>query len=160
MKAVVVYESYWGNTRAIAQAVAEGLGEGAVALHTDEATVAALEGAELIVAGAPLLGFSLPNDQIRKGLPAETSKGGPEPDMSHPTLRSWIDALPKGNGRSATFETRIWWSPGSAAKSAGKLLAAKGFTSVGSERFLVTGRYGPLKDGEVDRARAWGASLR
>lgn len=160
MKAVVVYESYWGNTKKIAEAIAEGLGEGAVALPTDQATGDALAGVDLIVAGAPLLGFSLPTEQMREGLPAETSKGGPAPDMSHPPLRDFIDALPNGNGRSATFETRIWWSPGSAAKSAGKLLAAKGYPPVANERFLVTGRYGPLKDGELERARTWGAGLR
>ena len=38
MKAVVVYESHWGNTAAVARAVAEGLGHGARALTTDEAT--------------------------------------------------------------------------------------------------------------------------
>ena len=27
------------------------------------------------------------------------------------------------------------------------------------KKFLVTGKYGPLKAGELERARAWGAEL-
>ncbi len=62
MKAVVVYELLWGNTAAIARAIAEGIGNGTRALSTLEASSALLEGANLIVAGAPVLGFSLPTE--------------------------------------------------------------------------------------------------
>jgi flavodoxin len=34
MKAIVVYESYWGNTAAVARAIAEGLGPDARAIST------------------------------------------------------------------------------------------------------------------------------
>lgn len=59
MKAVVVYESHWGNTEAIAQAVAAGFGPGAEALTTDEASGALLVDVDLVVACAPLVAFSL-----------------------------------------------------------------------------------------------------
>ena len=62
MKAVVVYESHWGNTAAIARAIAEGLGPGSQALSTQEASGAALADVQLVVAGAPVLGFRLPSD--------------------------------------------------------------------------------------------------
>ncbi|HEY5119653.1 MAG TPA: hypothetical protein VII90_09365, partial [Anaerolineales bacterium] len=64
MKAIVVYESLWGNTAAVARAIAEGLGSGAKALSTAEASAAALAGADLIVAGAPVLGFRVPSAQM------------------------------------------------------------------------------------------------
>ena len=51
MKAIVVYESHWGNTAAIARAIAEGLGPEARALSTAEATGEAVAGADLIVRG-------------------------------------------------------------------------------------------------------------
>ena len=38
MKAVVVYESLWGNTAAVARAIAAGIGPDARALSTSEAT--------------------------------------------------------------------------------------------------------------------------
>ena len=40
MKAIVVYESYWGNTASVARAIAEGIGAGAQALTTTDATAA------------------------------------------------------------------------------------------------------------------------
>jgi hypothetical protein len=160
MKAIVVYESHWGNTAAIARAIAEGIGPGARALSTAEATGEALSGADLIVAGAPLLGFSLPTEQMVKGLSSEAGKAPTPPDLSHPSMRSWLDALPKGSGRAAAFETRIWWSPGSAAKTILGALEAAGYGPAAKpERFVVKGRYGPLREGELERAKTWGAEL-
>ena len=158
MKAIVVYESLWGNTGAIARAIAEGIGPDAHALPTDEATADALVGVDLVVAGAPLLGFNLPTDEMRKSIADNPTM--PDADVAHASMRSWLEGLPKGSGRGASFETRIWWSPGSAAKKIAAGLEGAGYPAAAKpEKFLVTGRYGPLKDGEVERARQWGARL-
>lgn len=158
MKAVVVYESLWGNTAAVARAIAEGIGGDTRALHTDEATGEAIAGADLIVAGAPLLGFQLPTDQMRDGI--RNQPGSTAPDLSHASMRSWLDGLAAGTGRAAAFETRIWWSPGSAAKTILEKLGERGYSPAAApQRYLVTGRYGPLKAGELEKARAWGAEL-
>ena len=160
MKAIVVYESHWGNTAAVARAIAEGLGAGARALSTAEATGEAIAGADLIVAGAPLLGFSLPTESMVKGLATNPGQGPTPPDLSHPSMRSWIAALPAGDGRAAAFETRIWWSPGSAAKTIVSKLEAVGYRPAAKpQRFVVQGKYGPLRDGELEKAKAWGAEL-
>lgn len=159
MKAVVLYESYWGNTAAVARAIAEGIGAGTPALNTAEATAEAMAGADFLVVGAPVLGFTLANDTMRKGLVREKQP----PDaaaLTHPSLRSWLERLPKGNGRSAAFETRISWSPGGAIKHIERYLEQAGYPVVApAERFVVAGRYGPLREGELDRARAWGERL-
>jgi flavodoxin len=158
MKAVVVYESLWGNTAAIAKAIAEGIGGETRALSTAEATPEAVSGADLIVAGAPLLGFNLPTEAMRDGI--RTNPGtGPKPDLSQPLMRTWLAGLAHGTGRGASFETRIWWSPGSAAKKIAKALTDAGYLAEKREPFIVTGKYGPLKDGELERARTWGAKL-
>ncbi len=160
MKAIVVYESHWGNTAAVAQAIAAGIGPEARALSTAEATGEALIGVDLIVAGAPLLGFSLPTEKMLEGLAANAAKDPTPPDLSHPAMRAWLDSLPKGGGRAAAFETRIWWSPGSSAKAIlGKLEAAGYRPADKPQRFVVKGKYGPLREGELDRAKAWGATL-
>jgi flavorubredoxin len=160
MKAIVVYESHWGNTAAIARAIAEGIGPDARAMSTAEATAEVVSAADLIVAGAPLLGFNLPTDTMVKGLSSETAKGGPAPDLSHPTMRAWLDALPESAGRAAAFETKISWSPGSASKAILGRLKEKGYREAAKpERFVVKDRYGPLKEGELERAKAWGAEL-
>ena len=160
MKAVVVYESLWGNTAAVARAIAEGLGPDVRALSTAEAPPALLEGVDLIVAGSPLFAFRLPTDAIRETIRRKSASFPRPPDLSHPALRTWLEALPAGRGRGAAFETRMWFSPGGATgdilaslKHAGYLPLARG------QRFRVTGMYGPLKAGELERARIWGAKL-
>lgn len=159
MKAVVVYESHWGNTEAVARAIAEGIGPDARAMHTDEAIGPAVAGADLIVAGAPVMAFSLPREGMRSQIAGDVKAPIP-PDVSHPLMRSWLDALPAGDGWGAAFETRIWWSPrGATGTIEGKLKRAGYPRLAKSERFIVGGAYGPLRDGELERARQWGASL-
>ena len=109
MKAVVVYESHWGNTAAIAQAIADGIGSGTRALNTDEASREALAGVDLIVAGSPVIAFALPRDGSLNQI-AKDEKAPVPPDTSHPLLRTWLHNLPVGRGFAAAFETRIWWS--------------------------------------------------
>jgi hypothetical protein len=160
MKAVVVYESHWGNTEAIAQAVAAGIGPKAEALTTDQSSGAALKDADLVVAGAPLIAFGLPSDKTRGGVAAESAKAPTPPDLSHPLMSAWLDGLPRGHGRSASFETRMRWSPGGATGAIDRGLEGAGFRSLGKgRRFIVKGKYGPLRDGEIELARRWGAEL-
>lgn len=160
MRAVVVYESLWGNTAAIARATAEGIGSEAQALSTAEASAEAMAGVTLIVAGAPLLAFRLPTDGVRKSIGQDRKHAQRPPDLSHPSMRFWLAALPKGNGHSAAFETRFRWSPGSATGAIAKGLEKAGYRRIARDhRFVVKGTYGPLRDGETERAKAWGAEL-
>ena len=64
MNAVVVYESHWGNTAAVARAIAAGIGPDARALATDEASTEALTDVDLVVAGAPVIAFRLASDKM------------------------------------------------------------------------------------------------
>jgi flavorubredoxin len=156
MKAVVVYESHWGNTAAAAQAIAAGLGPEARALPTDEATTSVVAEADLIVAGAPVMAFRLPTEKVLENMANDPN----EPDLSHPSLRSWLEGLPQGKGRGAAFETRMWWSPGGATGAIERGLRAAGYRRLASGRkFIVKGGHGPLREGELDAARAWGAEL-
>ena len=160
MKAVVVYESLWGNTAAVARAIAEGIGPQARALSTFEASTSALADVDLIVAGAPVLGFRLPTDKMRDGVRDNPGKAPAPPDLSHPSLRSWLAALPPGVGRSAAFDTRVRGPFGSAAPEIAKALEQAGYVVLSPPLgFVVKGRYGPLRDGELERARSWGAEL-
>ncbi len=161
MKAIVVYESHWGNTAAVARAIAEGLGPDVLAVTTDEATPDLTAEADLIVAGAPVIAFGLASDRARDGMVAEADKAPSPPDVSHPTMRSWLAELPHGTGRCAAFETRIWWSPRGAIGSIEHGLRDAGYEPLAkAQKYVVTGTYGPLRDGELERARAWGQQLR
>ena len=160
MKAVVVFESHWGNTEAIARANAAGIGPEAEALTTDQASGTALTGVDLVVAGAPLIAFGLPSEKTRSGVAAESGNAPTPPDLSHPSLSVWLDSLPPGRGHSASFETRMRWSPGGATVAIDRGLEDAGYRSGGKgRRFIVKGKYGPLRDGEIELARQWGAEL-
>jgi flavodoxin len=160
MKAIVVYESLWGNTAEVARAIAEGIGSGAQALSTAQATLDVVASADLIVAGSPVLAFKMPTEQIRDSL-RSTPLDAPAPaDLSHPSMRSWLDGLPTGNARAAAFETRVRGPFGHATPEITKALAKAGYLSTTKPlSIIVMGKYGPLKDGELERARAWGAEL-
>jgi hypothetical protein len=159
MKAVVVYESHWGNTEAVARAIAEGIGQDARVLNTDEATPEVVAEADLIVAGAPVMAFSLPRAGVEKQLASDT-KGPRPPDISHPLLRTWLDRLPAGSGWAAAFETRLWWSLRGATGTIESKLRDAGYRRLAKgERFIVSGAYGPVREDEIERARSWGAGL-
>src|SRR5438552_18506239 len=80
MRAIVGYESQWGNTAAVARAIAEGLGQGAQAMNTDEAVGPAVASADLVVAGAPVVAFGLPREGMRKQI-AWDIKAPTPPDL-------------------------------------------------------------------------------
>jgi len=160
LKAVVVYESLWGHTAAVARAIAEGLGPEARALTTAEATTDVVAGADVIVAGSPVLGFTLPTEKMREGVRSNPGKAPAPPDLSHPSMRSWLDALPDGHGHGAAFDTQVRGPFGSAAPKIAEALDKAGYSPLGKPvGFVVAGRFGPLRDGELERARDWGAEL-
>ena len=160
MRACVVYESLWGNTAAIAAAIAEGIGPDARAIATGAATPDVVAGSDLIIAGAPVLGFRLPTDGMRARLLHGANDAPSPPDLSNPSLRSWLESLPAGHGSMAAFETRLHWSPGGSTGTIERILARAGYRRVApAAKFFVTGTYGPLKDGELERARAWGREI-
>lgn len=160
MKGIVVFESHWGNTAAVARAIAEGLGEDVRALTTDEATDELVREAEVIVAGAPVMAFNLPSDKMLATLASDPKAPRPA-DLSHPSMREWLGRLPAGRAGISSFETALHFSPGSARRAIEKAFVRAGYRKLADpQRFFVTGTYGPLRDGELDKARAWGAELR
>lgn len=160
MRAIVVYESLWGNTAAIAAAIAEGLGTGARALSTAEATAEEAAAADLIVAGSPVLAFKMPTEEIRESIREDPGPAPAPPDLSHPSMRSWLESLPHGDGRSAAFDTQVRGPFGKAGPAISRALEKAGYRSIAKPQgFVVAGKYGPLRAGELQRARRWGAEL-
>ena len=58
---------------------------------------------------------------------AKPGKVPSPPDLSHPSIRSWLETLPKGKGGAAAFETGFKLSPGSAAGTILKKLKDLGY---------------------------------
>jgi hypothetical protein len=160
MRACVVYESIWGNTAAVAAAIAEGIGPDARAVPTDEASDELIGGCDLIVAGAPVLGFRLPTDGMRSSAARSHADDGHPADLTHPSLRAWLARIPAGWAFIAAFETRLHWSPGGATATIEHELGQKGYRRLArAAKFFVKGTYGPLAEGELERARSWGRTL-
>jgi hypothetical protein len=165
MKTVVVYESMFGNTGTIAEAIAEGLaGSGEVLLGTvDDLPPDEVGDARLVVAGGPTHGYGMARPDARRTVAKNPSYAKYGPVLAgEGSLRRWLERLPPGRAAAAAFDTRLdkpKWLTGSAATRIARQLHAKGYSVVGTESFLVTGGGGPLAGGERERAAAWGRKL-
>jgi hypothetical protein len=166
MKAVIVYESLYGNTHAVAEAVAEGLRERAEVdiSPVEDSPSAVVEGADLLVVGGPTHVHGMSSRNTRKGaVDAAVKQHRQPPDVGGPALRDWFDAIGNAGGvPAAAFDTRLpppKLVTGSAARGIAKRLRRHGFEVLGEESFLVEHSEGPPVEGELERAREWGRTL-
>jgi hypothetical protein len=168
MRAAVVYESMYGNTRAIAEAIGTGLRPtyDVSVIRVGQARPAILEEVELLIVGGPTHAWSMSRARTRQSAAASAEKPGSrlalEPDAIDVGLREWFESLGRRSGRAAAFDTRIDAPPmltGRASKAIARRLQRLGYElAARPESFLVTKR-NTLVAGEVERAQAWGARL-
>jgi len=154
MKALIVYDSFFGNTEQVAQAIGKALaaaGEVQV-VRVSEAQPAQLAGLDLLVAGSPTRGF-----------------------RPSPLTSRWMGGIPLNalqGVKVAAFDTRIPWEKmpwflrgmarmfGFAAPAISARLQRKGGTlAAAPEGFYVRDTKGPLADGELERAAAWAKQI-
>ena len=174
MRAAVVYESLFGRTREVAEAVAEGLRAGALGAAVDCTPVVdagpTLGQVDLLVVGGPthFLGMSSPRSRrmVRRYQERAAGRRPRQAPGNHPAgpgVREWLAALPQAAGRrrAAAFDTRLTTLfPGSAARLIARSLDEHGYEVIARpEGFLVEDMLGPLSAGERERARAWGSAL-
>ena len=160
-KALIVVESYFGNTRAIAEAVAAGLIEGGVeaqVIDVSQAPSALPADLDLLVLGAPTHNRGLPTATSRAKACEQAGSG----EASH-GIGGWLEtsAIPASTG-AAAFDTVIskGWLSGSAAKATAKALQRhQGRRTASVRSFVVTASKGPLADGEKTDAHSWGREL-
>ena len=144
MKAMIVYDSKWGNTENIAKAISIGLGSGTKAVRVGSPSSNEYDKVDLLVVGSPILG----------GRPSEA-------------IQRYINEIPQTISKrlkAATFDTRLASKFvkifGFAAVRMAGQLKEKGFTlCLQPEGFIVNSRSGPLADGEIERATQWGKEL-
>lgn len=161
MRALVVFETSYGNSRQVAEKVRDGLAETMdVDLRsTDDTRPLVLGDYRLVVLGGPThaLGMSTPESraQAHGRQPTDGDKTG--------GLREWLPRLGSDfAGAVAAFDTRSGrhrnW-PGSASRAVRKELRRAGIRLIDRRSFLVSTATGPLRDGELYQARLWGTGL-
>ncbi len=161
MKWLIIYDSAYGNTAQIAQAIGDGLRDAASApddvkvVHVGAVTPEHLAELAVLIVGSPTQGFR---------------PTGP--------IKDFLKQLPKGSlnaVRVAAFDTRFTEKEihshgfvlskladtfGYAAKPIAESLQQKGgHLVVPPEGFFVSGKEGPLLAGEAERAAEWGRGV-
>lgn len=139
MKTIVIYDSNFGNTKLIADTVAQELqGESLSVNNINENT---LRGIDLLVVGSPINAW-----------------------RPTPKIKKLLDELGESdlcNVKAAAFDTRVKiWISGNAAKRISKTMGNKGATIIAEPKgFYVKDNKGPLLDGELESAKVWARSM-
>jgi len=184
MRALVVYESMYGNTHAVAVNIAAGLStrHDVTLVPVTRATPELTAGADLLVVGGPTHMHGMSSAASRRMAADTARKEGSgltlDPDADGPGVHGWLDELGRhgmpgrlgrldmlGGGQcglAAAFDTRLSGAPlltGRASRSISRLLVHHGYRLLTpSESFLVS-KQNTLLDGEAARAREWGAAI-
>ena len=165
MRALVVYESMYGNTAAISEAISASLQ--ARGINVETGPVSRFDAAEtaevdLLVVGGPTHVHGMTTSATRKTAVSDEKNTFSEPTIE-PGLRDWLKRLPSGEGRlAAAFDTRIDKPvilTGSAAKGIGRRLTGRGFRLVSSPECFLVSTDTRLLDGELAHATTWAGKV-
>jgi hypothetical protein len=165
MTALVLYESMFGNTRQIAQAIGDGLSD-FTDVRVEPASAGSDLAVDLVVIGAPTHAHTLPRASSREDAAKWAADPDQhlnlEPDASKPGVREWIDGLSTAPAAWAAFGTRVdiprIFAGDASAGIERRIRRLHSRPVAESECFLVTTK-NALVDGELDRAREWGRTL-
>lgn len=170
MRAVVVYESMFGNTHVVADHIATGLAAthevSVVPVH--DATPELLNGVDLLIVGGPTHMHGMTSEKSR-AMAVETaakpdSDVALDPDAEGEGLRDWFDDLPElRDVRAVAFDTRIGSvapiMSGRASKGISRRLRHHGMDLVGEPESFLVDAENHLIEGEAERATAWASTV-
>jgi len=154
MRIAIIYDSVFGNTEQVAQKLAAAAaGHEVILRKVSSAAAADIAGAGLVLVGSPTRAFR-PTPAISawlKALPARSLSG-----IRVAAFDTRADVVTVNN-RFLTFMVRFF---GYAAEKIARALAARGgVPACPPQWFYVNASEGPLREGELDRAAAWAATL-
>jgi len=144
MKALIVYDSVYGNTEKIARSIGSAITGDVKVLRAAEVNPSELESVDLLIVGSP-------------------THGGRQTPAIQDFLNKVTKPVIKGISVAAfdtRFSTRLVKIFGYAAGRIAGSLKRKGGTLVASpEGFFVKSKEGPLKEGELERAASWAKEI-
>ncbi|WP_341997900.1 flavodoxin domain-containing protein [Microbacterium sp. LWH7-1.2] len=163
----IVYESMFGNTRSIAEAIADGIRPHCPVIVLPIGRVGELAGElDTPVIGGPTHahGLSRPESRAEAVVWAGDEQKNLKLDdgWTEAGIREWLAHTPHPAGRFAAFDTRVDMPrifSGSAAASIDRRLAKAGGERLADPTSFLVDRSSRLVDGEVERARQWGEDL-
>jgi len=137
MKALIVCDSNFGNTKLIALEIAKNIGESTRVISTKDFKDSDIKGVDLLIFGSPILGWR----------PSETTM----------KVLDSLKGKVKTGFKFATFDTRVkLFIHGDAKEKMAEMLRAAGGKRVfESQAFYVKGKQGPLFPGEIEKAANW-----
>ena len=168
MRALVVYESMFGNTHEVAVRIGAGL-EGrydVTVVPVAEVTVDHLAGADLVVVGGPTHVHGMSSNRTRvTAADQATADHDLQLDLAAdgPGVREWLGRIEHVDGvPAAAFDTRVDGPAlftGRASKAIAKQLERHGFSLIADAESFLVDRHNHLLPHEVERAMAWGLAL-
>ena len=168
VRAVIIYESMFGNTHTIADAIAKGLEslDDVVVVPVGEAGRGRLGDADLLVVGGPTHFHGMSRPRTRKWAAATAQK--PKNDLvldrdaQGPAVRDWLRSLGHGHTKFACFDTRFKGPAvlrGRASRPISRKLQRHGFDMVAKPESFFVALENHLEPGEEARAQEWGERL-
>ena len=159
MKAIIVYDSEFGNTEQIARAIGSALAspEEVPVMRVNAVKPDQLRGVEVLIVGSPTQRFRpLPAIlSLLTEIPPNGLKGVKVAAFDTRLTMREINKTP-----ILAFFVKLFGASAYAAKSIANSLKKKGgILAVPSEGFYVEGMKGPLVQGELERAANWARKL-
>ena len=152
MKALIVYDSIYGNTRKIAQSIGGAITGDVKVLRAGEVNLSELESISFLIVGSPTQGFraTKPIQAFIESISGDTLKG-----VNVAVFDTRIPANEVGKGLRLLMKMGGYAAPRIAQalnKKGGNLVAP-------AEGFFVKDKEGPLKEGELERAISWAKEM-
>lgn len=168
MRIVVVYESSYGNTHLIANAIGEGMPANfqVDVVPVGGASQELVEGADLIVVGGPTHVHGMSRDRTRKAAVIAAHEPASQltldPDAEGPGLRTWFESVRPAKANAAAFDTRVdapALITGQASKGISRQLRRHGFREIAEPMSFLVTKDSRLAADQQARAREWGSRL-
>jgi Flavodoxin len=167
MRALVVYESMYGNTHAVAEQFAKGLSStfDTTVVPVGEATADLVAASDLVVVGGPTHAHTLTRGSTRRSAisAAQAKQLSLDASAAGPGLREWFPAIsPREHAEAIAFDTRVR-APAAISGRAGlsiiRRLRRRGFTKVIDAGSFFVDKNNELLPGEAERATVWAAEF-